>query len=175
MAKAFDWKEFARELFGKDGPELRCMEARDLDEVLRIIRLHDSDDYEAASVSYSSYDFSSGDAERGNFVICEPDEGRVVGVSGYYIDDLESQGIYWLGWTYVNPFFQGGGYGARLLHFVMRSLRNYAARKLYLSTSSLEKYETAIGFYERFGFIQEATLRDYYREGEDQLIFAVTL
>ena len=171
-----DFKEFARSLFGESGPEIRPMVEADLEEVLRIIRLHDSDDYHAAVRSFEHADLSGSDPYSAqHFVLIEPGELRPVGVSGYYIDDLESQGIYWLGWTYVNPFFRGRGYGGMLLHFVMRSVRTFGARKIYLSTSDLPEYQDAVRFYERYGFREEGRLVDYFREGEAKLILAVDL
>ena len=155
-------------------PVIRPMVADDLAEVLRIIRLHDSDDYKAAKDAYEGYDFGARD-EGGYVVLVEPKEERVVGVCGHHIDDLEADGTHWLGWTYVNPFFQGRGYGTLLLNHVIAELRHLAARKLFLSTSSLEKYSEAVRFYERHGFVLEGRLRDYYQEGEDQLIMGLRL
>ena len=159
-------------MFGDSSPEIRPMTAQDLDEVLRIIRLHDSDDWKAAKRSFDQTSFNL-DADIGaHFVLIEPEEDRVVGVTGYYIDDLESEGIYWLGWTYVNPYFRGKGYGSMLMHFVLRTLHRFGARKLYLSTSDLPEYEDAVRFYKRFDFKEEGRFVDYFREGEAKLILA---
>ena len=153
---------------------IRRMSVDDLEEVLRIIRLHDSDDYRAAKQVFNELDFDAlGDDD---YVVCEAlDEGRVVGVTGHYPDDLEAEGIHWLGWTYVNPYAQGRGYGSMLLKHVIDALRRRGVRKLYLSTSSLEKFAKAVRFYERHGFVIEGVLKDYYQDGEDQIMMALRL
>lgn len=166
----FDWDKLANRLFGRGGPQVRLMDARDLDEVLRMIRLHDSDDYKAARASFSQTRFDAPQEVTAHFVIIEPEERRPVGVTGYYIDDLEARGLYWLGWTYVNPFFRGKGYGGVLMEFVLEAVRELRGRKIYLSTSSLENYASAVGFYKRYGFVEEGRLLDYYNDGEHQLI-----
>lgn len=169
------WAQRARELFQQRGTTIRLMRPDDLDEVLRIIRLHDSDDYKAARASFPRDRFHLPLEQTAHFVIEDAEERRVVGVSGYYIDDLESHGIYWLGWTYVNPFKQGHGYGGQLMRFIVSAVEELGARKLYLSTSSLPEYAKAVGFYNRYGFVQEGCLKDYYNPGEDKLILAKPL
>lgn len=157
------------------GPVIRPMRRGDLDEVLRLIRLHDSDDYQSARSAFSPERFALPEDVTAHFVIEDPEERRVVGVSGYFIDDDEAQGIYWLGWTYVNPFFRGKGIGKFLMRHVEQHVLALRARKLYLSTSSLDKYQAAVGFYKKCGFIQEAALHDYFRPGEHKLILAKSL
>ena len=187
MAIPDKWKRFLDEVvgvFGPGGPRVRPMVAADLREVLRIVRLHDSDDARAAQDYFAHYKPGVGEYEAvQHFVLEDPTAtrrdggtGRVVGVSGYHIDEGgEAAGIYWLGWTYVNPYFRGRGYGAQLLHVVFEHVRRFGARKLYLTTSSLPKFEAAVGFYQRHGFAEEGRLRDFYCDGEHQLILGVKL
>lgn len=170
-----EFKRFARKITGDHGPEIRHMQQRDLDEVLRLIRLHDSDDYKAAKQSFKHTRFDEPIDVMANFVLIDPEEQRPVAVAGYYIEDLEARGVYWLGWTYVNPFFRGRGYGGALMEFVLQALQSIGARKCFLTTSNLPKYETAVGFYKRYGFVVEGQLRDFYNPGEDQLIMGVNL
>lgn len=171
-----DWSALARRLMGATGPEVRLMRPADLDEVLRIIRLHDSDDYHAARQAFSRARFDLPHEVTAHFVLIEPDERRPVGVSGYFGgDDPEAGGVYWLGWTYVNPFFRGRGYGGHLMEFVFAALREVGARKLFLTTSSLDKYSGAVRFYERHGFAEEGRLLDYYQDGEHQIVMGCHL
>lgn len=166
-----DWRQAARRSAAGADAEIRPLRGGDLDEVLRIIRLHDADDAESARVSFENAELN-GDVERNGHVVIDGGErDRVMGVSGWYVDDLEARGVWWLGWTYVNPYEQGNGYGSVLMEFVLAMMRQFGARKLFLSTSSLEKYREAIGFYERHGFEREGRLRDFYADGEDKLIF----
>lgn len=166
---------FGERIGGGQGSLMRPMARRDLDEVLRLIRLHDSDDYRAAREGFERADFDADPRWAAHVVLEDPDERRVVGVSGYYNEDLEVDDVFWLSWTYVNPYFRGKGYGKLLLRWVIDTLPGYGGRKLYLSTSSLPKYEGAIRFYESFGFRIEGLLRDYFQPGEDKLIFGVDL
>lgn len=160
----------ANKLAPAGGAVLRRMVAADLDEVIRIIRLHDSDDARAARVAFAQARYDEPEQVGMHAVLIEPTERRLVGVSGYYVDDLEARGVYWLGWTYVNPFFRGKGHGKVLMEFVAGALQLFGARKLYLSTSSLPKYGDAVRFYERSGFVEEGRLKDFFRDGEDKLI-----
>ena len=153
----------------------RDMVASDQDEVVRIIRLHDTDDGKEALQFFDAY---FGDPARvssplhRHIVYVEPGERRVVGVSGHGPGPIQGQGIFWLGWTYVNPYFTRRGIGGSLLSEVVSRLRLLGGRKLYLDTSSLSKYEPAIKLYTRFGFREEGRFLDYYQEGEDCVIMA---
>jgi len=170
FGKKDDFAALGRRLFGSSKAPIRLMGPDDLDEVLRFIRLHDTDDYKAAKLAFAHTGFAQPVEHHAHFVVIEPDERRPVGVIGYSIDDLEARGTYWLGWTYVNPFFRGKGYGSQLMVYVKEVLRELGARKLFLSTSGLEKYATAVSFYERHGFAREGRLIDFYADGDDKLI-----
>jgi ribosomal protein S18 acetylase RimI-like enzyme len=168
-----DWDDWFDHLDDRSDLEIRPMCEADLDEVLRFIRLHDTDDWEAARRGFEQTDLGHPWERMLHLVaVDEDDDGdvRPVGVSGYYIDDFEARGVYWLSWTYVNPFFQGEGVGTQLMNAVVETLEVLGARRLFVSTSSLDKYGAAVEFYERHGFEREGRLEDYYAPGEDQLI-----
>ena len=168
-------KEILLDLFGTKGPTIRKMRPSDLDEVLRIIRLHDSDDFKAARDAFDASRFDLPEEKTAHFVLLDPDDDHVVGVSGYYAEDAESEGVFWLGWTYVNPFCRGKGWGGALMRFVTHVVRRHGGRKLYLTTSTLPKYDEAVRFYVRHGFVEEGRLLDFYRVGEHQLIMGLDL
>jgi ribosomal protein S18 acetylase RimI-like enzyme len=75
----------------------------------------------------------------------------------------------------VDENFRGRGFGSALLQYVIEQVRAARARKLYIDTSSDLKYNPAIRLYERFGFHKEASLGDYYGDGEDFVILSKAL
>jgi len=151
------------------------MVREDVAEVVRIIRLHDSDDAEHAGRYLAEEATFTDDPDHGHIVAEDRAEERVVGVSGWGADGGEGEGIFWVGWTYVNPWSQGKGVGLRLLEAVIGRVRERRGRKLYVETSSLAKYAKAVRVYERLGFVQEGRLRDFYAPGEDKLVLGMAL
>ena len=95
---------------------------------------------------------------------------KIIGVTGYWYDDYAESGIYWLGWTYVDPKYQRQGIGQKLLDRVIRELKKKKARKLYVDTSSRRLYRQALRFYLANGFKREGKFKDYYQKGEDQIV-----
>jgi len=170
------WDQWLDELSTRDDARIRLLEPGDVEEVLRIIRLHDTDDYRAARRTFEHYAFDATLAANAYVVAVTSETGdettdeRLVGVSGYWADRGEADRIFWVDWTYVNPFFQGRGFGSLLLSAVVETLADIGARKLFVATSSLPKYEAAVGLYQTHGFEREARLEDYYGDGEHQLI-----
>ncbi len=78
-------------------------------------------------------------------------------------------------WIVVSPEAQGRGIGKRLLEAVLSCLEAVAARKLYAETSARSLYRPTHLFYRRCGFRKVARLPDFYRPGDDQLIFCLDL
>ena len=145
----------------------------DVDEVVRIIRLHDSDDALTARRYFGEGPTFADDPRHGHLV-CEDEAGDLVGVSGWGVD-AEAGDTYWLGWTYVNPWSEGRGAGRALLDAVVGRVRALHGRRLFLDTSSLPKYDRAVRFYARNGFAEEGRLLDYYAPGEHKLLMGRTL
>ena len=159
-------------------PLIRPMAASDLDEVVRCVRLHDSDDARHARKDLEQYlaTASTSAPKNARFFVAEDDtERRVVGVCGWQADRGEGEGICWLGWFYVNPYFQRRAVGRALFERVAADLRSVGVRKLYVDTSTLPKYAPAVAFYQAHGFEQEGRLRDFYAPGEDMLILGMHL
>ncbi len=157
---------------------IRALRPDDLDEAVRCVRLHDSDDARHALRDLERYLARCARAAPtgARFYVAEDrDEERVVGVCGWQADRGEGEGICWLGWFYVNPFFRRRGIGAALFRRVLDDLLPASFRKLYVDTSALPKYAPAVAFYRGVGFELEGRLRDYYGPGEDMLILGMTL
>ena len=82
-----------------------------------------------------------------------------------------TDGCYDLYWIAVDKKFSRNGYGKKLLETMENYLIKEKARHIYIDTSSTAPYTAARIFYENHGFRLVATLHDFYRPGDDKLIF----
>ena len=71
----------------------------------------------------------------------------------------------------VKPEAQGRGLGKALVSELMQRLRNDGGRVLLVETSSLDEFAASRAFYEGQAFTQEARIRDFYKEGEDKIVY----
>jgi len=84
-------------------------------------------------------------------------------------------GTYDLYWIVVDNHFRGNGTGKMLIQQTEMELINRKARKLYIETSSTEKYLPTRKFYENCGYSEEARLHDFYSESDDKVIYSKVL
>lgn len=97
----------------------------------------------------------------------------VAGITGLYLlGTWPWPGNLWLGWTAVDPAFQGHGVGSAALQAVMRVARSRGAERLKVETESGGR---ATGFYLHNGFAVEATLTAHYGRGADATILSRSL
>ena len=82
-----------------------------------------------------------------------------------------TQGTYDLYWIVVDPASQGKGFGSHLLEYVERDVLSRGGRMILIETSSQESYGTTVRFYEHSGYHVAARIRNFYRVGDDKLIF----
>jgi ribosomal protein S18 acetylase RimI-like enzyme len=82
-----------------------------------------------------------------------------------------TEGAYDLYWIAVNPKVRRGGVGRALLAATEVAIRNLGGRLLIVETSGLPVYEPTRGFYLATGYTLEATLKDFYKDGDDLVIF----
>ncbi|HSP16030.1 MAG TPA: GNAT family N-acetyltransferase [Thermoanaerobaculia bacterium] len=81
-------------------------------------------------------------------------------------------GTFDLYWIAVDPRVQNRGYGHRLLVATEEDVVRRGGRLLLIETSSQAGYAATIQFYKRNGYRVEARIRDFYRPGDDKLVFA---
>jgi len=82
-----------------------------------------------------------------------------------------TEGTFDLYWIAVDPADQGHGYGQRLLAAAEAEVRSRGGRLLLIETASQATYTATIRFYERAGYTLASRIADYYREGDDKLVF----
>jgi ribosomal protein S18 acetylase RimI-like enzyme len=83
-----------------------------------------------------------------------------------------TEGTYDLYWIVVDNNYRGSGTGKKLMEQTEKDLIQRKARKLYIETSSTEKYLPSRKFYENCGYSEEARLKDFYLPGDDKVIFS---
>jgi ribosomal protein S18 acetylase RimI-like enzyme len=86
-----------------------------------------------------------------------------------------TQGTYDLYWIVVDSRARGRGFGRLLLEYVERDVVRRGGRLLLIETSSQEAYGATIGFYERNGYELVARIKNFYRIGDDKLVFSKEL
>ena len=98
-------------------------------------------------------------------------EGRMIGFTCYgeIPCTKASYDLYWIG---VHNDFRGKGIGIGLLQETEKHIVALSGERVYIETSSTEKYAPTQGFYLRAGYTLEARLKDYYRDGDDKLMYA---
>src|SRR5438477_2483502 len=74
-------------------------------------------------------------------------------------------------WIAVDPGSQGRGFGQQLLRFVEEDVRQRRGRLVVIETSAQESYRPTIRFYQRAGYDLACRIKDFYRDGDDKLVF----
>ncbi len=114
-------------------------------------------------------DFLSNPASADTWLTKE--EGGVpIGVA-YYAPERLTEGTYNLYLIAVRKEDQGKGIGAEMMKYVEKKLQLEGHRVLIVETSSLPEFEATRNFYKKLDYTQEATIHDFYKEGEHKIIF----
>jgi ribosomal protein S18 acetylase RimI-like enzyme len=82
-----------------------------------------------------------------------------------------AQGAYDLYWICTDRERRGRGVGRALFAAMEADIRNRHGRLLMIWTSGGEQYLPASKFYQDLGCESSARIRDYYRPGEDLVVF----
>lgn len=82
-----------------------------------------------------------------------------------------TEGTYDLYWIAVHPDFQGNGIGKQLLNVVEQDVVERGGRLVVIETSSLQDYEPTRRFYVNNGYKQLALVPNFYRQGDDLIIY----
>jgi ribosomal protein S18 acetylase RimI-like enzyme len=86
-----------------------------------------------------------------------------------------TESTYDLYWIAVDKSKHRGGVGKRLMKFTEEEVARRGGRLLLIETSSQETYGGTIQFYERTGYELVGKIKEYYKPGDDKLIFVKRL
>ncbi len=86
-----------------------------------------------------------------------------------------TESTYDMYWIAVDKSKHRGGVGKRLMKFAEEEIVRRGGRMLLIETSSQETYGGTIQFYERTGYELVGKIPEYYKPGDDKLIFAKKL
>ncbi len=104
-----------------------------------------------------------------NFIV-DREGDKVLGFACYGPRDLTS-GVFDLYWIAVDPDTRRGGVGRGLLAASEDAARKAGGRMIIAETSGTSHYEPTRMFYLNTGYMLEATIKDFYTEGDDLAIF----
>ena len=71
----------------------------------------------------------------------------------------------------VQKDLQRKGIGQQMMHFIEDDLRSNGNRVLIVETSSLPEFDSTRAFYLKLSYTKEATIRDFWKEGDDKIVF----
>ena len=101
----------------------------------------------------------------------DENESEVLGYVSFGPTPL-TESTYDLYWIAVDKSKHRGGVGKRLMKFTEEEIARRGGKLLLIETSSQETYGGTIQFYERTGYALVGKIPEYYKPGDDKLIFA---
>ena len=104
-------------------------------------------------------------AERGSGLVAYACYGPIEGTLGSF-------DLYWIA---VAPEEQRKGLGPQVFARAENAMRKAGAKKIYVDTSSSDRYAGTRGFYQRMGFEEDARLPDFYGPGDAKVIYVKQL
>ena len=93
-----------------------------------------------------------------------------VGIA-YCAPERLTDGTYNLYLIAIHKSQHGLGIGSEMMAHVERFLKAMGQRILLVETSGLDEYALTRKFYANLNYKHEATIRDYYKDNEDKIVF----
>ncbi|NWG35444.1 MAG: GNAT family N-acetyltransferase [Chloroflexi bacterium] len=127
------------------------------------------EEIDAVPAMFDEYLRYGAEASGYHFIIYREGE-QLLGYAIYGYRDL-TDGVYDLYWIAVDPHARRKGVGRKLLQACEEAVRKIGGRLIIAETSGTEEYAPTREFYLRTGFVNEATIKDFYKPGDDLKIF----
>ena len=151
---------------------IRELESKDKTGVLSLAKeLGMFDDTGLELISRTLDDYNEGESNELCFVSGQDEIAGVI----YCTAEAMTRGTWNVQMLLVSPDSHGQGHGQALMGKVEQSLKVRGAGLLIVETSSKDEFERARAFYEKFGFNEEARIKDFYDAGDDKVIFTKPL
>lgn len=115
-------------------------------------------------------DFFKINQRDGHRAITFEQDGQPIGFA-YFAPTPMTDRTWHLYWIFVEAGVQAKGIGTQMLVHVENDIKQAGGRLLLIETSSLPSYDLTRQFYLKYGYEQAAVIRDFYMEGDDQVIF----
>jgi len=138
-------------------------------DIIRATRFFVPDEIKVAEELIDIY-LSQPDQQDYQIVVIEDQSGKVAGYMTYGPTPL-TEGTWDLYWIAVSPEVQGQGYGQLLVRYLENEVKKKGGRLVMIETSSQPKYLPTRKFYEKLGYREMARIPDFYRPGDDRVIF----
>lgn len=120
-------------------------------------------------VSEMLADYFATNSNRDRFWITD-DDGGPVGVAYCELEPMTDR-TWNLQLIAILPDRQGQGRGATLLRYIEQTLMARGGRVLLVETSGLPEFDRVRAFYRKCGFDEEARIRDFYKAGDDKIVY----
>lgn len=163
---------------GGHAPVLRVrdVDAADSDAVRAIIRSAGNltSDEEACAAELLDIYLNDAGQRDYSFIAAVDADGMVAGYACYGPRPLTS-GTYDLYWIIVAPSMRRYGVGRLLVQDVEDRLGRLGARLIMAETSGIAKYESTRRFYLGCGFTEEARVKEFYKPGDDLIVYTKRL
>lgn len=90
---------------------------------------------------------------------------------GYCVPEKLTDGTYNLLAIGVSQDSQGTGIASQMMNYIEQLLKQKDGRILIVETSSDDAQIGARNFYKKIGYLQAAVIKDFWKDGEDKIVF----
>ncbi|HUL45009.1 MAG TPA: GNAT family N-acetyltransferase [Bacteroidota bacterium] len=127
---------------------------------------------EEIDVALELVDAVLSDPNQRDYEICVAHDEERTAIGYYCIGPTPvTSGTYDLYWIAVKPSLHDRGVGKELLAHAEERIRSRGGRLVLAETSSQPKYEHTRRFYLRNGYAEVARIKEYYKPGDDLVVY----
>ncbi|MBN1576952.1 MAG: GNAT family N-acetyltransferase [Chitinispirillaceae bacterium] len=110
----------------------------------------------------------------GYFFVFAEEHGSPIGYTcfGPIACTVASHDLFWIA---VAREYHGKKIGSALMDETEKHIRTLGGKRVYIETSSRSDYLATRGFYQRHGYAVEATIKNFYDDNDDKVIYSKEL
>ena len=147
--------------------KIRAVLQADINQIKKVVDSSELFPSEYLDEMISDY-FNKADTEDIWFTYIENNTAIAI---GYCVPEKLTEGTYNLLAVGVLKESQGKGIASEMMKHIEHLLKEKGGRILIVETSSDDAQIAARNFYKKIDYIQEAVIKDFWKDGEDKIVF----